>query len=557
MIRHFGIATLVLACIWMGGASFSIKGQPSSQRAPKTSPAPPLLGVVWAPPDAPGPALRQLSKMHRSGVQALRLSSIPKTDAVFAQADTLGLQLFVDLPVRYVSAAALSDSLNEAHPSLSRLQQLAQRHASLQFVGLAHSTNTTTPDACDTLREWTKKIHAASRLRTYYVTPFSAASDRCEESVDATLLDTRGTRTPLHHWRSWSNNPPPLGIGALGTWVDPGSASGLRVPHSAERQARHLEEALHSFIDSASTPSYVFTYRWEDRGTPLLDTRRYGLRAQTNTPRPAADVMKGFYTRSQRVFAFPSGESPTATPDTFVLLGWMLLGLLGALYARDPYARETAFRYFAAHGFYRDALQEGRDIQSAVNLLLLLAVVLSVGMIASLSARIIAVQPSTVFLLEALPLPLRDLFATGLAHPVLAGVAVGGLSLILLVSWMILLILTARTESAFSASQGLMLVIWPCWPAFGGMLLALTAATAPPFSSDLLGLLLLIGGITTLATVTIRVLLDYQAVLAVSPIQAFILFLPSPLLLIAGATVGIVVLYDVPLALLWQLAAHT
>jgi hypothetical protein len=495
--------------------------------------------------------------MHEVGVRALRLSKAPTNAPLLARADSLGLQLFVDLPVAYVSAPTLGDSLNTIRPLLNRLQQLALRHESIRYVGLAQGANTTNPATCETLQEWTRQIHEESSLRTYYVTPFAASADRCTDATDLTLLDTRGHQRPVAHWQKWTDDQRPVGFGALGTWVTPHAGAGLLVPHSADQQARYLERALTAVADSLASSPPIFVHRWQDQEPPLLNTRRYGLHTASGSPRPAASVLEGVYTGSQRVFAFPSGTAPSAAPHAFVVLGWGLLGLLGGLYARNPYVRETAIRYFAAHGFYRDALQEGRDMNPTVNVLLLLTVGVSVGMIATLCAHLITTQPSTVFVLEALPPSLRQPIASGLAQPLLSGAILGGVTFLLLSAWMIVLSLAAGPQTAFSVSQSLMLVVWPCWPALGGMLLALVAATTPPAPPDLLGLALLLGGIGTLLAVNIRILRDYRAVTQVSAAKTMALLIPSPLLLIVSAMAAIVLSYDLPLPLLWQLAAHT
>jgi hypothetical protein len=83
------------------------------------------------------------------------------------------------------------------------------------------------------------------------------------------------------------------------------------------------------------------------------------------------------------------------------------------------------------------------------------------------------------------------------------------------------------------------------------------AATAPPASPGLLGLLLLGGGFCTLATVTVRVLRDFGTVSNVSGAGTLAPALLSPLVLLVSATTLLIVYYDLPLTLLWQLAAHT
>lgn len=514
------------------------------------------LGVSWTPPSDTGPALRQLRQIHGAGANSLRLPAPSLTPELLTRADTLGLALFADLPVSYVSAPALDDSLQNVNADLSRLQRLAQRHPSLRYVGLAHGANTTAARACTTLSEWTRRIHKQSSLQTYYTTPFAVSVDRCNEAVDLTLVDVRGRPGAPEYWPEWTDSTQDVGFGAVGTWIDPDAAEGLRAPHSPERQARYLERVLTTLVDSLPSEPPVFVHRWQDRTPSLLSSRRYGLHTSSGASRPAAAVVEGIYTGAQRVFAFPNGSGRSTSPHGFVLLGWILIALLGGLYAQNPFARETAVRYFAGHGFYRDAVAKGRDINPIVNTTLLVTVAIAVGMIAALSARIIVAQPSTTFFLEALPPFLRSLLGRGLVHPSLTGLVAGAATIALLTAWMGALMLAVYPKTPVSLAQGLMLVVWPCWPALGGMLLALVAATVPPFSPGVLGLLLVGGSVVALLSVTARVVRDVWAVTDVSVGRAALLVLPSPPVVLGVALFSALKAYDLPVSLLWALAAH-
>lgn len=554
MPRRLVFACLLVALCW-GGATPAH----ALQRARPSAPDSVALGIVWAPPAAPGPALQELDRLHDAGATAVRLTALPPTDQVFARADTLGLSLFVDLPVSYVGGGALSDALDRAAPVLERLQALAQRHPSVQYVGLAHHADTTVPSACAALAKWTDRLHASpAPLRSYYVTPFSAAADRCTGAVDLPLLDTRGRPAPELSWRGWGPDTGRAGVGALGTWSHPAAHSGLRVPHSPERQARYLERGLSALLDSAqSPPAAVFAYRWRDSAASPLSVRRYGLHDAAGTPRPAADVVEGVYTGTQRVFAFPTGAAPPSAPHGLLVLGWGLIVLLAGLYARRPFVRQTALRYFAAHGFYRDAVRKGRDVSALLNGLLLLVAAAALGLTATVLLRLGAAQPVTEHVLAALPSVLGTLLGQGIAHPSAGGAVIGGAAFLLLLGWAGALVLAARSEGAFSMGQGLMLVAWPCWPGLVAMAVALVAATNAPLSPFTLGALLVGGGLATILAVTIRVLRDFWSVSGVAPSLLVPLTLASPLALVLLASGGLLVRYDLPLTLLWHLLTRT
>ena len=521
--------------------------------------AAPRHGVVWTPPSHPGPALRALNAMHAQGVTAIRLESLPPADTVWARADTLDLQLFVDLSVEVVPAADLEEALQQARPSLQHIQRLARSHSSLRAVGLGHGIDTSVKATCDPLRSWTQRVHEGRpSLHTYYVTPFRAVYDRCRDAVDLPLLDTRGRDAPVDRWRAWQSSGTAVGFGALGAWSTPGTPPGLKVPHSPQSQARHLEQALSSLLaPGTENEPPVFVYRWQDESPALPPGRHYGLHDGSGTARPVAEVLSGFYTGRQRVFAFPSGTAPSRTPVGGILLSWLLVALLAGLYARNPFVRQTIPRYFAAHGFYRDAVREGRDVGPVENLVLLGGVGIALGIVGALTAQIAASQPETALILEALPSDLRAAIATGFNHPTLTGLTVGTLTVLLTLVWNGLLVLTAQLEGSFSMAQGLMLITWPCWPALLGMLIALVATIQPPVSSGWLGLLLLIGGGGTLLAVTIRVLRDFWHISGVSLPWVFLLLLTSPMALTLFGLILLTTAYDLPVSLLWHLATRT
>ena len=551
------LLTGVLVFVLVSAPLLGRASTPSVDESPSTRP--PGQGVVWAPPSHPGPALRTLDAMHARGVTAIRLESLPPADTVWARADALDLRLFVDLPTSAVSGADLETALRNARPALQKIQQLARTHPSIRAVGLGPGVDTSVRAACAPLQTWTQRVHNRSpRLHTYYVTPFTAAHDQCREAVDLLLLDTRGRDDPIERWHRWESTDATVGIGALGTWTTPDAPAGLNVPHSPQRQARHLERALSSLTDPNTVKAPpVFIYRWQDEASAFPPGRRYGLHNRAGNARPAAEVVRGFYTGQQRVFAFSSGTAPSTAPVVAILLSWVLVALLGGLYARNPFVRQTVSRYFAAHGFYRDAVQKGRDVGPIENLVLLGGVGIALGIIGALTAQISAPQPEMTLLLDALPPQVQTMIAPGLTHPTLTGLVVGGLTVVLMLVWNALLVLTAQFEGTFSMAQGLMLITWPCWPALLGMLIALVAAIRPPVPTGLLGLLLLLGGIGTILAVTIRVLRDYWAVSGVSWPWVLLLLLPSPLIVTLVGLILLVTAYDLPVSLLWHLVTRT
>lgn len=559
---------LITMCILL--LPSAIAAQPSSQPSAELSqhdegavPSPfadsVARGVVWHPPDAVGPALRELNRIRVAGATAVRLTAPPPTASLFTRADSLDLQLFLDIPISHVTASGLSDSLTAKRPLLTRIRTLSKRHSSIRYVGLARHANTTTPETCSVLRSWTTRLHRdSSDLRTYYVTPFRPSTDRCAGAVDLPLFDTRTWENPVARLNTTTRDSTQAGLGALGTWMAPNAGSGLRVPHSPERQARFLERSLSGLEeDSAKSQAPVFAYRWADRASTRLPNRHYGLHDASGGRRAAAEVVDGFYTGSQRVFAFPSGTAPPSSPHALILVGWGLLLLVAGLFAGRPFVRQTAYRYFVAHGFYRDAIREGRDVAPWLNVLLLGVCAAAAGLIATVGARLAASLPITEHLLAVLPPILSTPLAGGIVHPHLGGLAVGVVTLALFVAWTGILSLTARSISDFSLAQSLMLVVWPCWPVLPGMILALVAATSPPLSPVRLGGIVAAGSIVGSLYLTGRVLHDYRVVTGVSPGVAIALALPSPPILVGLTLSVIAVQKDLPVSLLWDLLTKT
>jgi len=157
----------------------------------------------------------------------------------------------------------------------------------------------------------------------------------------------------------------------------------------------------------------------------------------------------------------------------------------------------------------------------------------------------------------ALPTVLSGPGSIALTRPALAGAVLGGTSLGLLLGWAGVLSLLARVGGAFSLAQSVMLVTWPCWPVFVGLLIALVAATRPPLSLWMLGSILLAGSVGTLLVVTARCLYDYVTVSPLSLLWTPLLIVLSPLGLMSLSLVYLVTQNDISFSFLWHLLTRT
>ena len=514
----------------------------------------PPQGIVWTPPASDRAARQALRRMHASGATAVRLTRPLDAERVLTTADTLGLALYVDLPVAYLSASALADTMAFARRTLDRVLRQAQRHPSVHAVGLARGIDTTTPTTCARLATLAQQVRAASDLQTYYVTPFPVSTDRCGAAVDVTLVDLVEDADPKASVRHWAEAA--VGVGAVGQGVRPQAASGLRVPHSPERQARWLEQALPGLLDAAAGAP-VFVYRWRDR--PAERTmRRYGLHDASGTPRPAVQVVSGVFTGQQTTFALPQGSPPATGAPWLVLLGWGFVAGLGVLYTRYAQVRRTLPRYFLSHGFYRDGIRRGRDLMPEVSVVLLVGAVSALGIGAMVAVRSLAVEPSVRHVLAALPDVPRQVAARWIETPVAYGVEVGVGAGLLLCGWGAALSMAARPWGGVSTSQVLMLLAWPHWPAWMGLVAALIVAApgSGAYGGGATAGLALGGGAVAL-WIVVRVLRDYALVAPVpGPVVVALAFVSPPAVVLL-TSLGLVAYYDLSIQFLYRLLTLT
>lgn len=310
----------------------------------------PLKGVVWdarIPPTA-----ADLVKMREAGIEAMRLPLLADP-SLLAAADTLGLQLFQDLPVMLLPARSLLDTLVFSKRQLNRARQMSLLHPSAQHFGVSTKSDTSDPRACDyfeELKEW------APDLTLYYTSTF-VDQDACGAYVDLVLFDLRQNVDPATALKDWPNATP-AGIASIGQPIDP-ETYGLRQPFSPESQARFLEDHLPPLLQSKAQA--IFIYRWHD---DINSQSQWGLLDASGNQRPAFDVMKGMYTGTQQVFAFDFGERPRPDIPWPLILGWitcLIVVCLSIWYRNFPHVmlnyimnlyphRETLYREGALLG---------------------------------------------------------------------------------------------------------------------------------------------------------------------------------------------------------------
>ncbi|HLT46404.1 MAG TPA: hypothetical protein VK002_04175 [Rubricoccaceae bacterium] len=531
-------------------------------RGPLPPMAPALAGVVWSQPADRAAALDALLAMRRVGVRAVRTGLVADT-LLLAAADLLGVALYQDLPVANLPAPVLLDTLAFAERRLRAALALAEGHPSARHFGLALYSDTSDPRSRPYFERLTALAHEAG-ARTYYLTRFPH-HDRAARTVDLVLLDARDADPTevLARWRA--RHEEPAGIGAFGVAVRPGSAGGWRTPGTPAAQARALENGLGALLALDVPPEALFVYRWRDAGGAVRDQRAevqgvvYGLVGADGAPRPALDVVRGFFTGTQRVFAFDAGAGPpeARTAAALVLLGWVILLGLGLLYWLAPRFGLLGSRYFGRHDLYRESIQRGYDLNAGLNSLLAAFVALAAGLVwASVLralARTDALATATSAWSPAGQARLDALLGLPLVL-VLLGALVYGLWILFNMIW--LYALTGRRRR-IRPPQALTLAVWSRWSVAALMVGAMILATLPARTATRLAPVLLGAWLVAEVVATGRMLYDFAHVSRVPMQRAVLVGFWAPVGALAVVVLGALLFARAELGFLWHLATRS
>lgn len=530
----------------------------------------PAKGVVWQLPEDVDDAGRQLADIRNAGARAVRMdltrsgALVPPAE-ILRLTDTMQINVYLDLPIAFLPGRRLLDTLAYASATLDTVLGVARAHPSLRHVGLSRFSDTSDSTAC----AYYERLVQAARERTpagmrfYYTTRF-AETDVCSSQVDFVLLDLSGRYDPLDAVRSWddADDPSPVGIGALGTWVRRDGRQGLRVPHSPEHQARYLERHLSIlFSRSFAIPlEAVFVFRWQDRqwtdrvaardlDSPFL--QRYGLHTTEGTPRPAREVVAGMFTGRQQVFAFPEGEDTVNEAPWTTLLGWGVVLLLGIFYATSPRFRHMIPRYFQAHVFFRESVREGRDVLFGTSAVLLTALGISTGLVFSVATSTLQGSDAFTIAFSWLAEPTQESVVAMLANPIIVALAAACIYVLALLIWTLMLALITRTRFPLAPSQVLMLVVWTRWPILLLLLAAMVVGITPNMEPT--SVTLLVGVWLAIELLSAgRTLFDLVGVSRISSTLVIPGFLLHPVVLFLAAIVLSALAYQPEVTFLWH-----
>ena len=430
----------------------------------------PIKGVVW---DVPREILRaeaDLYAMQRLGVEAVRTRPIQQERLLWL-ADTLGIQVFQELPVRRLPAQRLADTLHTMQAMLSRMLAVAQRHVSTRHFGLTELSDTSDPIARAYIRELAQLVRSEGPpgSQSYYITSFIEA-DCCWDEVDFVLLHVRDNPDPttrITHWQRIHQKP--IGLADLGTWIQEGHDGGYQQKHTLANQARYLEDGLRATLFDVQVPVF-FIERWRDRvqanpvlapGPELATERRYGLVNAAGEPRPAYEVAEGFFTGKRQVFAFDAGVDSNSLPVwRLIMMGWLLVAIVGLLFGFTLWVPQIVRRYFFSHGFYLETIRQGRAIEHGLHLVLWGVQAAMAGLIATTAFQIGARTYRASLLFEQMNGWWQQMVNLFFYNPMLMLLVVAGIYILLSIGYVILIKVWG---GKVRFQQALMIIIWPRW----------------------------------------------------------------------------------------------
>lgn len=488
--------------------------------------------------------------MHSIGVEAIKTPLI-QNEKLFDIADSLGLIIYQDLPFEYFPADQLSRSVEEGKKILESALRTATVHPSARHFGLTSFSDTGAQTSCRFLEELVQFARArfGDRFQFYYTT-FFIEHDLCADRADLVLIDILDDTAFPQKLQRWKEAHPgtPIGLANMGTWfnaslnqsVSPGYLSN----NSQEFQARFLEKSLHQlFADRQSnSPEVVFVYRWRDTRLPYPSPAHnlsqpyihpYGIKMSREQGRAAYDVLKGVYLDDQSVFAFPAGQSISTQNQWVTLCIWVNLLILSIAYAYFPRFRLMARRYFSAHGFFREAVREGRELLVGANILIFITLASAFGVCMVVILDVFRKTEAFSLLLRWLPESMSFTAVALLAQPILLFIALAGTYGLLLSFWASTLsAISTRSQWTLLPGQAFMLVLWSQWPLLAVMIGAGVVNTLAQPQLTQMTIILVAALIIIVITGMIFTLKDYWFISKSNPILVFISFLLNPITLI-------------------------
>jgi len=511
-------------------------------------------GVVWEIPQDFREAAGDLLEMHEVGIEAVRTTMV-FDDGLLSLADSLGLVLYRELPFRSLTGRSLRDSLAVADSLVLLLLETGSGHSSAGPVGLTQFSDTSSDVACDELERMASLIRETGG-ESYYITSF-VEDDRCHDRMDFVLLDALEEEDPFGKLGEWrERHETRAGLARIGLHVEKDARSGFEIEGSPEAQARFFETAFNQ-TEATDGRTVFFIHRWRDEsGTgqhvPDPFARQYGLYTVDSDPRPALQVVRGMFLGLQTTFAFDRGVQEEDSLPWFSLLGWLLLALTALMYAASPRFRSMIPRYFFAHGFFRNAVREAREVLPLTSTAILTITGLSIGLIGSFVIKSLQETDLVLHLFQVLSQTARVSVTSTLGAPFILAILMGSIALIAMSLWMGLWMIVSGRRVPLLPSQALMLAVWPRWQVLFLLPLAMTLAAAE--SVPIWAVILLAAGWLGAAYwSTARTAYDLFKITSIQMGWAFAVWLLNPLIFGSVVLFGWAVLNADDASFVWHL----
>ena len=490
-----------------------------------------VKGVVWEIPDDFQEAAEDLLEMQLMGISAVR-TGLVFDQGLIRMADSLGLVLYRELPLHGLGPRSLTDSLSRADSLLLALVEQGKGYSSAGPIGLVRNSDTSSPAVCPELQRLTNILHQTGN-QAYYVTNF-IESDACSDAVDFVLIDALDHEHPEQLLERWKKaHQTPVGLARIGTSATPGSEPGSLIKGSPQYQARFLENVFAGLQSVQSVG--MFVHRWKDESRTVQQLpdpyrRNYGLYNRPKDPRPALYVTRGVYLGIQNTFVFERGKPEERPLHWFTLVGWILLSMMAVIYAGSPRFRSIIPRYFFAHGFYRNAVREAREVLPLTSTALLTIMGLSIGLIAT--HVIISLQETRpmLHLFSLMDQGPRTSLTLVLEAPFVLAILMGSMALLSMSIWMGMWMMASGRRSPLYPSQALMLAVWPRWQVLFILPIAMTFESTPGVPLWAIVLLAVIW-IGCAYWATLRTAYDLFKVARIVPGTALLIWLLNPLIL--------------------------
>ena len=257
--------------------------------------------------------------------------------------------------------------------------------------------------------------------------------------------------------KGWSESTP-VGIGSAGKFAVRG-AVGLLDPASAESQARFLETHLQQLLSPAVDPTAVFVFRYRD--PPDNFRGGFGLRDASGRPRPAWEVVRGFYSGTQDVFAFRLGKAPRAGGSWSLLAAWVAFAIFAvAIFTSSRFRRRVTI-FATSRGYYVDQLRNDRGGggYAGLALIALASQVLLSGSMISILVGTLRYEPSVGYLVSMMPAVVRHAFTRTLEP----GIVILLFVVVLHTAAVMIMASALRLSGCSSFGEALEIIVWPGW----------------------------------------------------------------------------------------------